>query len=115
MSLFGGFCSRDNPLFFRKDGSLDFGPGLLLAWSVVGLVVYVTDAILPSVTVSVAAYSYLAGVTGLAYIAGAHAERAYWIAQSKLPGEFAAGVAEAASEYTVEPLTRAIDDPDASA
>lgn len=86
---------RDNPLLYRKDGSLDFGPLLLALTALVGLFIFVLDAF--GVTrVTIAAWSYLGAFTGLSFIAGAAAERAFWIAQSQTPGSIAQGIAQSA-------------------
>lgn len=95
---------RNNPLFFRTDGSLDFGPAILAVACGVGLVMFVLDGF-GVADVSTAAYAWLGGFTGLAFIAGAAAERAYWIAQSKTPGELAQGVAQAGPDIELDPET----------
>ena len=106
-------CRRSNPLIFRKDGSLDFGP---LVWAVafgVGTVLLVLDAF-GFAKVSTAAWAYLGALTSITAIAGAAAERAYWISQSGTPGEVARGIAEAGPEVTgLPPIYRHFDDPDA--
>lgn len=88
-----GLRNRTNPFVFRADGGLDFGP---LVWAVsffVGLGMFVADAF-GVAHISVAAYAYLGAVTTITSIAGAAAERAYWIAQSNAPGAVARGIAE---------------------
>jgi hypothetical protein len=85
---------RGNPLIFRKDGSLDFGPLLLALAAAAGLFLLFADAF-GLARVSVAAWAFLGSFVSLAFIAGAAAERAFWISQSKVPGEVARGVATA--------------------
>lgn len=86
--------TRNNPLIYRQDGSLDFGPMILAVSCTVSLVMFVLAGF-EVAKVTTAAWAFLGGFTGLAFIAGAAAERAYWIAQSKTPGELAQGVATA--------------------
>lgn len=88
------FMSRENPLFFRKDGGLDFGPAVWAASALVGLVIFVLTAFRIT-SVTVAAWAFLGAFISIAAIAGAAAERAMWISQSRTPGEIAAGIAEA--------------------
>jgi hypothetical protein len=88
---------RRNPLIFRKDGSLDFGPLLLAVAASVGVFLLLADAF-GMARVSVAAWAFLGSFVSLAFIAGAAAERAFWISQSKTPGEVATGIATASSE-----------------
>ena len=102
------FFSRANPLFFRKDGALDFGPAVWAMTAIIALVMLVLDAF-GIAAVSVAAWAFLGSFTAIASIAGAAAERAYWISQSKTPGEIARGIAEAGSE---RPVYRMFTDPD---
>lgn len=85
---------RLNPLIFRKDGSLDFGPLLLAVACAAGLFLLFADAF-GLARVSVAAWAFLGSFVSLAFIAGAAAERAFWIANSKTPGEVAQGIATA--------------------
>ena len=88
---------RHNPLVFRKDGSLDFGPLLLAVAAAAGLFLLFADAF-GVARVSVAAWAFLGSFVSLAFIAGAAAERAFWISQSKTPGEVAQGIATAKTE-----------------
>lgn len=88
---------RHNPLLFRKDGSLDFGPLLLAVVAALACVLLVADAF-GVARVSVAAWAFLGTFCALAFIAGAAAERAYWIAQSKMPGEVGKGIASAVAQ-----------------
>lgn len=88
---------RHNPLIFRKDGSLDFGPLLLAIAAGVGVFLLLADAF-GMAKVSVAAWAFLGSFVSLAFIAGAAAERAYWIAHSKTPGEVAKAIASASPE-----------------
>lgn len=104
------FMSRDNPLFFRQDGGLDFGPAVWAASSAVGLLVFVLTAF-GVTSVTVAAWAWLGSYVSIAAIAGAAEARAFWISRSPTPGEVARGIAEAARGE--EPLARLIDDPDA--
>lgn len=83
---------RHSPLIFRQDGSLDFGPLTLAVTSVIGLLMFILDAC-RIVHVSIAAWSYLGAFTSMAFIAGAAAERAYWISRSPVPGAVAQGIA----------------------
>lgn len=85
---------RQSPLIYRKDGSLDFGPLTLAVTSAFGLGMFALDAA-GVVHVSIAAWSYLGAFTTMAFIAGATAERAYWIAKSRTPGEVAKAIASA--------------------
>jgi hypothetical protein len=85
---------RLNPLIFRKDGSLDFGPLLLAVACGAGLFLLFADAF-GIARVSVAAWAFLGSFVSLAFIAGAAAERAFWISQSKTPGEVGRGIATA--------------------
>lgn len=85
---------RRNPLFFRTDGALDFGPFLLAVVSAVGVLLLLCDAF-GMARVSVAAWAFLGSFCALAFIAGAAAERAYWISQSRTPGDIARGIATA--------------------
>lgn len=111
-----GFMSRRNPLFFRADGGLDFGPAVWALTAVVSLVMLVLDGF-GVANVKVEAYAFLGAFATLTSIAGAAAERAYWIAQSKTPGEVARGIAESARDVGgvfLSPLKyRDFDDPDA--
>lgn len=108
------FMSRRNPLFFRKDGGLDFGPAVWAAAAFVGLVMFIITGF--GITrVDAAAWAWLGAFVSIAAIAGAAAERAYWIAQSKTPGEVARGIAEAPGREGafLSPLKyRDFDDPD---
>jgi hypothetical protein len=88
---------RYNPLIFRKDGSLDFGPLLLAIVAAVAVVLLFADSF-GAARVSVAAWAFLGSFVGLAFIAGAATERAYWISQSRVPGEVAAGIATASPQ-----------------
>lgn len=107
------FMSRENPLFFRQDGGLDFGPAVWLASALVGLVIFVLTAFRIT-SVTVAAWAFLGAFMSIAAIAGAAAERAMWISQSKTPGEVASGIAQAGTrefgettyEYDVDALMR---------
>ena len=88
---------RKNPLLFRSDGSLDFGPLMLAIVAGLACVLLVADAF-GMARVTVAAWAFLGTFCSLAFIAGAAAERAYWISQSKAPGEIAGGIATASAE-----------------
>jgi hypothetical protein len=93
---------RKNPLLFRTDGALDFGPALLAIVAALACVLLVADAF-GYARVSVAAWAFLGTFCALAFIAGAAAERAYWIAKSKTPGEVAKGIAESARGGSSQP------------
>jgi hypothetical protein len=88
---------RHNPLLFRKDGSLDFGPALLAVVASLACVLLIADAF-GYARVSVAAWAFLGSFCALAFIAGAAAERAYWISQSQTPGAVAKGIADASAQ-----------------
>ena len=93
------FMSRANPLFFRQDGGLDFGPAVWLASALVGLVIFVLTAFRIT-SVTVAAWAWLGSFISIAAIAGAAEARAFWISRSPTPGAVASGIAQAgAREY----------------
>jgi hypothetical protein len=89
--------SRKHPLFYTKDGDLDFGWAILLACCGFGLVAFGLDAA-GVWDVSVAAWAWYGSFTSLAFIAGAAVGRARLIAQSNAPGEVAKGIASALPE-----------------
>lgn len=83
---------RENPLFFKVDGSMDLSQFLLTLITAYVAVVFVLAG-LGILTVSVAAWSFLGSFTTLAFIAWAARDRAELIARSKTPGEVAKGIA----------------------
>jgi hypothetical protein len=85
---------RTAPLLYRKDGSLDFGPLMLVVTAGVSQVMFLLDAA-GVVSVSVAAWAFQGAFVTMAFIAGATQERAMWIAQSKTPGDVARAIASA--------------------
>jgi hypothetical protein len=89
---------RDNPLFFKRDGGMDLSQFILLC--IVGWITLVfTLAGFQVLTYSNAAWAFLGSFTSLAFIAWAARDRAALIANSKTPGEVAAGIAKAAPPY----------------
>ncbi len=108
------FMSRNNPLFFRKDGSLDFGPAVWAAAASTGMVSFVLAGF-EVMSIETAAWAWLGSFVVIAAIAGAAAERAKWIAESRAAGEVARGIAEAGRDdgLNFSPLVyRDIADPD---
>lgn len=86
-------ADRDNPLLFKRDGSMDLSQFLLVLLTVWVCVVWVLAG-LAVLRVSTAAWAFLGSFTTLAFIAWAARDRAELIANSKAPGEVAAGVAK---------------------
>lgn len=82
-------------ILYTKDGELDFGWLILVACCVVGLGVFVGDA-LRILRPSVAAWAWFGSFTAMAFIAGATISRARLIAKSNVPGEVAQGIAQSA-------------------
>lgn len=85
---------RANPLFYTKEGDLDFGWAILLVCCIYGLVAFGLDAA-GVWRVGVAAWAWFGSFTTLAFIAGAALGRARLIAQSDVPGQVAQGIAAA--------------------
>jgi len=85
---------RKNPLFYTKDGDLDFGWVILIGCCVVGLTVFVLEAFGVAKHASVAGWSWFGAFTSMAFIAGTAISRARLIAKSNVPGEVAKGIAE---------------------
>jgi len=79
-------------LFYTKDGDLDFGWVILIGACVVGLGVFVAEAVGWIRGPSVAAWSWFGAFTSMAFIAGAAISRARLIAKSDVPGQVAQGV-----------------------
>lgn len=87
-------------MFFTKEGSLDLGWLILLTCCIVGLTVFVASSVGAIKGPSVAGWAWFGSFTAMAFIAGAARDRAVLIAQSRVPGEVAQGIAQSGShEY----------------
>lgn len=80
-------------LLYTKDGDLDFGWVILIGACVVGLTVFVAEALNLIPGPSVAGWSWFGSFTAMAFIAGAAISRARLIAKSGTPGQVAQGIA----------------------
>ena len=85
---------RTNPLFFKRDGGMDLSQFILLVICVWVMACF-TLAGLTVLKISTAAWAFLGSFTSLAFIAWAARDRAVLIANSKTPGDIAAGIASA--------------------
>ena len=100
----------------RRDGAIELDLGwLILAVAFLNGLVAFDLAAAGVWQISVAAWSWYGSLTGLAFIAGATISRARLIAESRLPGEVAGGIATSSpdAEVPTSPLRyRTCDDPD---
>lgn len=88
--------ARDNPLFFTKDGELATGQVILIACCLVGMVMFVWDAVDARVTVSTPAWAWFGSYTTMCFIAGAAVDRARLISTSSVASGVAQGISQAA-------------------
>lgn len=86
------FRDRKHPLFFKRDGGMDLSQFFLLV-IVLWVMIVFTLAGLGVLRVGTAAWAFLGSFTSLSFIAWAARDRAALIANSRVPGEVAAGIA----------------------
>lgn len=104
-------------MFRTKEGDLDLGWAILVVCVVFGCGMFVLEGT-GEVRPSTAAWAWFGSFTSLAFIAGAAISRARLIAKSDVPGQVAAGIAQAAVRdgEGFSPLVyRLVDEPDNAA
>lgn len=94
--------NRSNPIFFTKSGDLDIGWLILIVCCLIGLFVFLYEALLQKGP-SIAAWSWFGAFTSMAFIAGAARDRARLIAKSDAPGLVAQGIAQAQASLATLP------------
>lgn len=94
---------RDNPLFYRKDGTLDLGQAMCLLITLFGLAAFSLEA-LGWWKPSNVAWAFLGSFVVSAFIVWASNEKAALLAQARSPGEVARGIAEAPLDTDPERL-----------